>query len=245
MVHGAPDYGIYAPKSTIAALEDLGEAVARLGGIATFDRRGDVVYCDDYESPIERFSSWANALCDVRLDSQFAHSGAQSVLFALDGTMDNSARVYHPVPVFPQGKHGIKITASLYKMYVEASYYYVYAEHRDGAFQCKWGLKINPKEQKLYYTDNAFAFQELQADFKWVGDKEYWFHNIKFVVDLVTGKYVRLLINNTEWDMSAYSLQRVASALAPRCLVTFVLYDEAGYAFNCWQDDFVYTINEP
>jgi len=245
MVHGAPDFGIYAPKSTVVALEDLAEAVARLGGIATFDRRGDVIYCDDYESPIERFSKWSSIALGVRLDTQFAHSGAQSVLLSTGGVIDQSAIVYHPIPVYPQSKHGIKITASLYKMYQNASYYYLYADHFDGATRCYWGWKIHPKEEKLYYLDADSIFQEFQAGFKWKGDKEYWFHNIKLVADLVTGKYVRFLINNSEWDMSAYSFKRVASTLAPRSLMQMGIYDEVGFAFTCWQDDFVYTINEP
>ena len=86
---------------------------------------------------------------------------------------------------------------------------------------------------------------EFQADFKWAGDIIYDFHNIKLVADLVSGKYVRLLINNTEWDMSAYNFSKVNSTLAARCRATFQLHDVDGYAFTCWQDDFVYTINEP
>jgi len=245
MVHGAPDYGIYAPKSTVAALEDLAEAVARLGGIATFDRRGDVIYCDDYEAPIEKFHSWANAGCDIMLNSQQAYSGAQSVLFSMGGVADDDAIITHHIPTYPQGRHGVKISPNFYEMYAHASYYYIGVEHWNGSAHCRWGIKIDPKSKKLYYLDALLAYVEFQADFKLEGDFIHTFHNVKLVADLVTGKYSRLLINNTEWDMSAYSFSKVNSTLVPLCRIIFQLHDVDGYAFTCWQDDFVYTINEP
>jgi len=245
MVHGAPDYGIYHPKSTVAALEDLAEAVVRLGGISTFDRRGDVVYCDDYESPIERFRKWSSGGCSVNLDSQYAHSKAQSALFSTGGVATDYCVIYHYLPPYPQGKHGIKISTLFYEMVANASYYRLYSEHWNGAFQCRWGLEIDPKNKKLYYNDADFARAEFEDDFTFRTDLAAWWNNIKLVADLTTGKYVRLLINNREWDMSAYSFRRVASTTAARCRAVFVLYDEGGHAFTCWQDDFVYTINEP
>ena len=55
MAHGHPDYGGAAPLATVYTLQDLAELAARLGSIDVFDRRGNVLLLDDFESGIKKW----------------------------------------------------------------------------------------------------------------------------------------------------------------------------------------------
>lgn len=54
MPHGTPDWGHTGPKETTFGLDDLGELAARLGSLVTFDRRGDVLWLDDFEDGLAK-----------------------------------------------------------------------------------------------------------------------------------------------------------------------------------------------
>jgi len=245
MVHGMPDYGIYASKSTVVALEDMAELAARLGGVVTYDRRGDVIFIDDYEAPIKKFREDSAVNCGVKLDSQYAFSGAQSALLYTDGTINRFANLIHTISPFVLGRHGIKISVSPYELASYDGYYEIEAYYYSGAHELYWGVRIYPYTSIIKYMNESKNYVEFEDALDLSTYYETFFHNIKLVVDLDTGKYVRLMIDAVEWDMTAYSCSKLASALASVCEVSFKIMDLEGHAHQCWQDDFIYTINEP
>ena len=60
MGHGYPDYGTQGPVSTVHSIQDLGELAVRLGSIVTFDRRGNVLWLDGFDSGIGAWSKGGN-----------------------------------------------------------------------------------------------------------------------------------------------------------------------------------------
>jgi len=54
MPRGHPDYGQAGPTSLIATVPDLGELAARLGSNNTWDRRGFILWYDDFEASVLR-----------------------------------------------------------------------------------------------------------------------------------------------------------------------------------------------
>ncbi|GAI49683.1 unnamed protein product, partial [marine sediment metagenome] len=69
MSRGQPDYGSSAVKEVAGTLADMGELAARLSSIVEYDRRGDVVYLDDFEEPVLKWSPLAAGAGYIRLDN--------------------------------------------------------------------------------------------------------------------------------------------------------------------------------
>lgn len=77
MPHGTPDWGLVGPKATTFGLDDLGEHAARLGSIVTFDRRGDVMFLDDFEAGLGKAIFTLNGLnAAAQLHTERPKSGA-------------------------------------------------------------------------------------------------------------------------------------------------------------------------
>jgi len=245
MVHGAPDYGIYAPKTTITALEDLAEAVVRLGGVVTFDRAGDVIYLDDYEAPIEKFEDNSSILGSSVLDTTVAMSGAQSVLFTTGANDGDYASIRHILAPLGLGRQGIKVSASLYEMVDYDSNYEIKVTHYSGTHLSTFGVRIYPFSKKLEYINAAGNWTPFETALNFGTFLTSSWHHIKLVVDLDTSKYVKLLIDGLSWDMSTYSFRKTGNPATPYLQVNFEIYNYTDDVLTCWQDDFVYTINEP
>ncbi|GAI56753.1 unnamed protein product, partial [marine sediment metagenome] len=60
MAHGQPDFGMYQIAKTIYRLADMGELAVRLGSIVTHDRRGDVIWMDNFDSGIAKWYQFAS-----------------------------------------------------------------------------------------------------------------------------------------------------------------------------------------
>jgi len=244
MAHGMRDYGIYAVKSTVVALEDMAELAARLGSIVTYDRKGDVIFTDDYEAPTEKFRDSSLALAEVKLDSTTAVSGAQSVKLTTPDTTDRYAEISYVIPPYRLGKHGIKVSISAYQMGGLTGYYQIYVLFYDSVHSHELGVKINPKGELVELLISGVwttIIDDLFVDTSLVT----WWHNVKLTFDLDTGYYDKLLIDAASWDLSAYQYLKLADTTTTLFEVYFTLNPDADNELELYQDDFVYTINEP
>lgn len=244
MVHGMQDYGIYASKTTVVALDDMAELAARLGSIVTYDRKGDVILLDDYEEPLEKFRDSSQALAEVKLDSTVAVSGAQCVKLTTPATQDRYAEFSYVIPPYHLGRHGIKVSFSAYEMVNLTGYYQIYGLYYDGSHSYEFGIRVNPKAEKVQvYTSGGWtdAVTNLFID----TSLETWWHNLKLVIDLDIGYYTKLLIDATDWDLSSYPFIKLSDTTYTLFELYFTLNPDAANILTLYQDDFVYTINEP
>lgn len=245
MAHGQPDFGMYAAKTIVGSLADMAELAIRLGSIVNYDRRGDVIFLEDYDTPISKFDDISAAGGAVALDSEIVLSGSQALKFTTGAIAAQDATARHIVPVFGGGRHGLKTSISLFELTDYVSYYRIWGAIEDGAFQHFFGVRINPNAHTIEYNDETNNWVPFETALYLDTDYLLCFHNIKFVVDLSTGYYVRLMINDVEWDMSAYRYWRDPLLTIATLLVSFMIYNGTNDVLTCWQDNFIYTINEP
>lgn len=247
---GLPDYS--APKPTgqvpigpIYTSTDIAELAARLGSIVTFDRRGSVILLDDYESPIQRFKDFVDAGCVVRFSSARAKSGSQSLELRTEGAGTRAASIIHfPAPILT-GRHGIKISFSLYPSPPVDSDYTIGCTFFDGT-TAKYGrIKFNFKAKTIAYKGSDGSYTVFERNFNIYTSIADFFHDCKLVVDLDTGYFVRLLLDHLSWDLSSYPYYEVGDPTQPTIHATLKFENRSGSAYSLFQDDFVYTINEP
>lgn len=244
MVHGAADYSIYAPKATVSVLADMAELAARLNSIVTYDRKGDVIFMDDYEAPLEKFGDQSSPGAEAKLDSEVAMSGAQSLKLTTPATDDTWAEVFYIIPPYRLGRHGIKVSISPYELDASVGFYQILGQYYDGANYHEFGLRINPQEAKVQvYTPTGY--EDCITDLFIDVDLETFWHNVKLTFNLDTGYYDTLLIDALSYDLSAYQYKKTESPVVTVFTLFFTLWAKADNILTCWQEDLVYTINEP
>lgn len=245
MPHGLPDYGIFTAKETTFNLADMADLAVRMGSVVEYDRRGDVIYIDDYEAPIEKFRELCDPACFAFLDSTGARSGAQSLKLVTDGTINRAASIIYHIAPIAAGRHGIKISAALAIQHLKNQTFTITLRLGDGALRYWCGVRYNPVARVLQYSPDGAAWVTFAPDYFVFSNTFRDYHNLKLVVDLAASKFVRFLLDVREWDLSAYSLTTTPEVTTPYCYVYFEVKDLEGAILTNWLEDFVYTINEP
>lgn len=239
-----PDFGTQTTEEAYPLINDLGELAARLGSIATYDRRGNVVYLDDFEAPVLKWgisgdpfhTGWSGVL-----DSTSPRSGAQDLKLTTDAYSDNFVKALKQIQFRGSYRVGGEICFSLpsansdWRLEVG-----VYTGTRvvDG-----W-LKFDYTAGRLYYMNSAGTYVELASSITLVSTT-FTHYNTKLVIDAETEKYVRLLFGNTEYDLSAISCRASDSVLGLRTFYNIYVYNQDATAVSTCFDDFIATINEP
>lgn len=238
MPRGQPDFGAYQQKTVGGTLADLGEAVARLDSIVTFDRRGDVIDLDDFEGTVIIGEITAG---QVALDSTHVRSGSQALKITTAAAIGNNPHIAKRLSSFGSKRQGAEIHFS---NPTAVSHLEFYLEQDDAVARLF-------SEVEFYFNTGVIRVSDRFAG--WVNIATVatpqrlasLYYPIKLVVDFSTGMYVRLLLMDTEYDLSAYTMGTALPAAAPqtRCVMTYQA--DAAVISTLWLDDFIFTINEP
>jgi hypothetical protein len=114
MVHGHPDWGEGAIVSTIYRVMDLGELAVRLGSIDTFDRRGNVIFLENFEAGYLKWATSINGTgSSVSLVAGIARSGEHSCLLVGGPGVGRFADVTRSVAIPVIGKLGGEISFAI------------------------------------------------------------------------------------------------------------------------------------
>jgi len=242
MPHGLPDFGASTPKETIFGQVDIAELAARLGSIATYDRRGDVVWMDSFEAALVKWEASPFGVgASVAVDNTTARSGAQSVKLQAGNAVDDYALVQRAFPILVFSKIGAEISFTVGA-----------ADHE---FEVRFVLYTGSERWYFYvrYVRSSNALQVWDAVGGWVTiatkkliESSYCYHQLKLVVDFIIKDYVRLLVDDSAYDISPYAGVSAVNATSPS--VYIILRHNNKVAFlntYTYIDDFILTQNEP
>ena len=242
MAHGMPDYGIYAPKLTVFGLEDMAELAARLGSIVTFDRRGDVVWMDDFEDNIAKWAILGSGTgYGAALSTEAARNGAKSVKLTTGAAIGNGVSILREIPPPVLGKCGLEIS---WTAYGNLAYVLLIMTHFDGAKARQGQVRYRRPQNDLQYLDSTNTFQTFATPGD-IRDNIVNFHTAKLVIDLKNDKYTRFILDAVTYDLSAYALRTGAAVTSPN--LTYGVETETRAAENTsnYVDDCIVTQNEP
>ena len=221
---------------------DSGEVAARQEALSTWDRRGALVWCDDFEAPT--FCKWdtnIDAPGTCALSTVEAWRGSQSVktvtapTTGLDVTLEKRFNLPIDRQVGAEFMFHIESGKPLVRLYI-AGY--------NGTNYFGSEVRYNHNTGLLYYWNSAGAFIELPR-YEWISeDIGSWIY-MKLVIDTETKKYIRFIFGSTEYDLSALNLRSNADP-SERMLVVFI-YNMAATneAATVYFDNFILTQNEP
>jgi len=241
MPHGGPDWSTGGQISTVHTVEDLGELAARLGSIVTFDRRGNVIWMDDFESGIEKWMPVeGDAGAALVWSSEHARNGGFSAKLSTDDDTDDDAVMLTalPYPVLSRIGYEFSFLRDNYlktlRLRIELStdVETLYAEIEWTAATGIW----------LYVDDTGFYNLTPPTEFP----IEYSiFNTVKLVADYVKKEYVRLIVNNTVFDLSGKTLWSGLPLTDPSIIMNIIIVTSSNDVATLYTDDVIITQNEP
>jgi len=237
-----PDWADRRKTVLGSALQDMGELAARMGSIVTFDRRGDVVWLDDFEHGIVAWSTavlGAGAAVDVTAATSL-RGGVSCQLTAGSGG-GQYAEISRYISSSIGGRVGAKTSFAANADVDRFRLHYVYYS---GAILYQAGIEVDVDQQLLRYLDNTLTWTTFQTGVTIPTTSIVW-NDLKLVSDLDTGKYAHAILGANGFDMSSLDLYRIASAIPPSFLFRLANYGLAGVNGIVYVDDFILTVNEP
>lgn len=242
MAHGTPDWGVTAGAVTTYQLTDLAEAVVRLGSIVSFDRRGDVLFLDDFEAGIGKWVAVTiGSGPTVQLSTLGPRSGLYSVRVLTSAVDGEESGIERGLPLRVLSRAGFEISAV---PPAAACYWLLILWVYTGTTLYDARLRFQIPAFTLEYLDENGVFQTAQTGLD-VAQGGVHYSTLKLVVDPSTGKYVRAILNGEKIDLSAFTLSSAANSGTPRLFVQAFWATQENAAVAALMDDAIVTQNEP
>lgn len=242
MARGQADFGAYAVKKVSASISDMGEVAARLGSIVTYDKRGDVVNFDNFEAPFLKSIVLTAPVGDyARLDSASVKSGCQSLKLHLEDGASRGVEYVMACPILASKQIGLEFSFSNKADDV----YLMFEINYKAETERFWALGyLHYDGDKLQILDENLAEVDV-ADLPDLYEKTNFFHTMKLVVDFATAKYVRLLFDQNEYDISAISINEPAVGTPYGIFLYISSNTKVATGGDVWIEDVVITQAEP
>ena len=198
MPRGQGDFGQYAPTKAIAGMSDMGELAARLDSINTYDRKGQTIWQEGFEDGIVKW--YTNVEGDggsIAVSTDTARNGGKSCKIITGTVAGNEGQISRYVSKPLNSRIGLELS---HTTTADVGYHKYVILINVGANWLSGQVKYDPTTETLSYLDSAGVFQDFDTDSRTYQQLNY-FAQVKLVIDLDTGYYVRLLFGNKEYDM--------------------------------------------
>lgn len=217
------------------------ELAARLGRINTFDRRGEVVWFDDFEDNLAKWVVSASGLgASVALSTASAKNGAQSCKITSGNVIGDYSQIikYTPYPKLTRIGFEIAFTCN-----GSMSTYNFSIILYDGTNYYECSLRYLPPTTDLQaYNDGAWV--SLSTAIK-IYNSSSLFNIIKIVGDFSTKKLTRVMLNHHQFDLTPYAMFTSDSAVGACLQFTVNALTAVNSNQPCYVDDAIITQNEP
>jgi len=241
MPHGGPDWGTEGPLSTVYSIQDMAELAVRLGSPVTFDRRGNVIWIDDFESGIEKWCLSGDMGKAYDWNGQYCKTGGFSCKMTTGAAANRSCMIDKHVGFPVLSPFGLEVSFSYRQnwKYLDVTLYL-----EDGSYLYKAGIRYDHPNTKFQYLDEAGNYQDIPGGSWSSVMAPMRFDTIKLVADFTTAKYKRLFVNSQVFDLSTISFNRTAMVFIPVMSVNITLTANAAATAIAYIDDVIITQNE-
>lgn len=241
MTHTLPDYSTRYKMTTIFGNIDDAELAARLGSPVTFDRRGNVVWMDDFENTLNKWGAEGNGVGNSQaVNITRARNKTTSVLLTCGSTVAVSSRIFKWLILPVETSIGTEISFSLGD---DLDHFDFILRIYDGSNHSYCWLQIDFANSKITYYNDVGGFTDLITGITWDTTFKTWY-TIKMVCDYATGKYVRMIFGNKTVDMSTIPMRVLNSGTYPQMRLYLTAYGTAATNATMYLDDFILTQNE-
>jgi len=218
------------------------ELAARLGSIHTFERRGQVIFQDDFEGGDTRWIPHAVVTPgEYYLSSGQSRSGRFSYRIRATGGAGTRQDIDIYRSILPLCKVGLEFSAS---HDTASSIIQMYLELRGTTKGLYAGLRVDTEAFTLSYLNSAGGWTVFESAAPLYAETSL-FTSFKVVADMNTQKYVRAFAADREYDLSTIDAQALAATSQPHILLHLGQLGKATAITAIWLDDVILTQNEP
>jgi len=242
MSHTLPDYTTKYKLAKIFGNVDNAELAARLGACSTMDRRGNLIWYDDFEAAAAvKWDVAGDAGYTMAYSTDRAWMGNQSMKTVTHTDAADNVILEKSFCLPLERRIGIEFMFNMTTGKPEIS---ILILGYTGAFCFNAIVQYNHNTGKLYYLNSAGAYVELTRHDSTTITNESWFF-MKLVIDWDVKEYVRFIFCGTEYDLTGIPIRTWASILERH--VDIFLYNTAvtAAASTVYFDNFILTQNEP
>jgi len=207
MPHGRPDWYNITPMIQVHASEDVNELAARLGTPDTWDRRGNVLFIDDFTQGLAKYDflvvgagSTYGLRCTVGLHS--------SVALWMDPDSGVNDAVQATINL-PNPKSAVVGIEAAFNYTLANSAPGISINYCDGAYAYTFTLRIDCAGVDIAYYNEDGNYVNLEEDIVWPIYTSY-FHIFKLVVDLSKYEYMRAIVDDRSYSLVGLKGKRSA-----------------------------------
>lgn len=241
MVHSLPDYTSKFKNTTVFSVVDNSELAARLASPNVYDRRGNVVFMDDFEGAVLQWETGGLGVGDVEdISVGNARNGSQSCILTAGAGVVGQAYIYKYLGILNPGKIGLEtsFTVNSSTTYVSFQFWYY-----DGTEVHRGYMTYDLPNTRWFYFNDAGGDTILANGVDLRTTNSPW-HTAKLVLDTNTDNYVRFIYNNTEIDMSNIGLYHTADASDSMVQIGITHYSNNAAIKSIYIDNVILTQNE-
>jgi hypothetical protein len=241
MVHTGPDYSEEYRQELLYGFTDVGELSARQGINSFFNRSGNIVWYDDFESAnaVKWISSCVGA-GSTALSTDRAWMGNQSMKFVTDVNATDYCKIYKSISLPIARRLAIECMFCLTDNKPIVSIWfdgYTGTKLQQGAF------RYDSNADMVQYCDSTWTWQDLSIEDHVSLTSEHWVP-MKLVVDWDTGYYIRGYFAGTTYDLSSYALRSTLSPSNQFLIIATRVDAATNAAATAYCDNVILTQNE-
>jgi len=211
----------------------------------TFDRRGELLYWDDFESPSQRYQDWVTPASSGTINRSTANPrfGDFCVEMVTGATANNSAAIYYYLNDFNIDRVGAEIS---FASCSTDCYIFIDLNYFDGTTRFQGKIAYDTSNDALkVWSGGSWATAATLPMFMGTSGEKLPFTTIKLVMDLNRSEYVRALCAGSEVDISAYT-PITAADTTKRGIIAYIWQQtQVNGAQTGYIDNFKFTGNEP
>lgn len=218
------------------------ELAARLGSIVTYDRRGDVLWLEDFESGISRVeTSTSGTGAAVEWSAERALRGGFSCKLTAGSDSDRYVQIKGYLPFPALSRLGYEAATSLdANMESTEAYIDIYT----GTLKLQWGFRFTTASTNVDLITLGGTWANIYTgELPYYSD--YLFNLSKLVIDTNTAKYDRMVTGPITMDLSAVPCNYSIDTTAMHLELSYKMVGVAGTNSVCYLDSIIMTQNEP
>lgn len=242
MPHGQRDWSNIGADETVHGIADMAELAARLGSPVTFNREGNVLYMDALENGLTPWATTtAGTGAEVIVSNAWHKLGDYSCKLVCGSDGGQIAKIdrWFPYPVLTKAGLELSFTLDAYIDIINIIFMLF-----DGTNRYQFYVKYDVDNTKIQIrTPSGYVDVVTGLTLEVIGSG--LFHVLKLVGDCNTKYYQRLIVNDTETDLTAYQAHSTADATSPSIQAWIEARGDAGQNAVMYVDDIIITQNEP
>lgn len=241
MPRSYPDWSNVRREVSYILREDLAELAARLGSIDVFDRRGYVIWWDDFRHGM---GAWSTTLDGTGAAAALSASGPKWPPFCLKLTggsnSDRSAKITRDFGPATAGGMGLEVSIDFLSDFFD---FRLELELDNDVAYYLPSIKFSSDTDKIYYFADTGFWLELD-DLPLMYHTFSGYHNLKLVVDFDTGYYIRFLLDDVEYDLSDFAIYNTPTFGNYHLRAMIYFRSKDGQNNSCYVDGVMITRDE-